>query len=645
MCGITGFLDFATDKDLAELESRAQSMADTLRHRGPDGKGVWADPEAGIAFGHRRLSIIDLSEAGHQPMTSANDRYVLSYNGEIYNAPELRREMEREGHAFRGHSDTEVLVEMIATRGLDKTLPELIGMFAFSLWDRKTRTLSLVRDRIGIKPLYWGQFGRVFLFASELKAIRAHPVFSAEIDRGALVSLLRHNYVRAPHSIYRGVSKLGPGEMLTVTADGEPVITNYWTLDPDHAGAFAGGDQDETSMINELEGLIKDAVGRRMISDVPLGAFLSGGVDSSLVTAMMQAGSSTAIRTFTIGFDQRDYDEAVHAKAVAAHLGTDHTELYVDPSMGRDLIPRLPQMFDEPFADASQIPTYLVSELTRRHVTVALSGDGGDENFAGYTRYLWADRIWKHLESLPRPIRKLGAAGIRTLSPASWDKIISMLPKRFRAPQAGERLYKMADILPADSIDAVYRGLISQWQTPGVAVPNGTEPGGLLWDDGLAKVIPDAITRMQYLDTLTYLPDDILTKVDRASMAVSLEARVPLLDHRIVEYAWRMPRALKVKNGVGKYPLREILYKYVPREMIERPKQGFAVPIGDWLRGPLRDWGEDLLSEKRLAEGGYFNPAPIRRFWTEHQSGRRNRQYQLWGPLMFQAWLESTGAP
>jgi asparagine synthase (glutamine-hydrolysing) len=534
---------------------------------------------------------------------------------------------------------------MIATRGLDKTLPELIGMFAFSLWDRKTRTLSLVRDRIGIKPLYWGQFGRVFLFASELKAIRAHPVFSAEIDRGALVSLLRHNYVRAPHSIYRGVSKLGPGEMLTVTADGEPVITNYWTLDPDHAGAFAGGDQDETSMINELEGLIKDAVGRRMISDVPLGAFLSGGVDSSLVTAMMQAGSSTAIRTFTIGFDQRDYDEAVHAKAVAAHLGTDHTELYVDPSMGRDLIPRLPQMFDEPFADASQIPTYLVSELTRRHVTVALSGDGGDENFAGYTRYLWADRIWKHLESLPRPIRKLGAAGIRTLSPASWDKIISMLPKRFRAPQAGERLYKMADILPADSIDAVYRGLISQWQTPGVAVPNGTEPGGLLWDDGLAKVIPDAITRMQYLDTLTYLPDDILTKVDRASMAVSLEARVPLLDHRIVEYAWRMPRALKVKNGVGKYPLREILYKYVPREMIERPKQGFAVPIGDWLRGPLRDWGEDLLSEKRLAEGGYFNPAPIRRFWTEHQSGRRNRQYQLWGPLMFQAWLESTGAP
>ena len=641
MCGIAGFVGPPDER--ARLEETARTMADTLLHRGPDDAGVWADGEVGAAFGHRRLSIVDLSAAGHQPMVSANGRMVLTYNGEAYNAAEIRRELEGLGHNFRGHSDTEVIAEGCAEWGVDGLTPRLIGMFAFALWDRESRTLSLVRDRVGIKPLYWGRFGGTVLFASELKAMRAHPAFEDRIDRDAIVSLLRHNYIRGPGSIYQGVAKLAPGHVLRLAADGAASEHCYWDLDAIARNGVADDGMPRTgndpeAVLAELDALLRDAVAKRMIADVPLGAFLSGGIDSSTVVALMQAQSTRAVRTFTIGFDEAGYDEAQQAKAVAAHLGTDHTELYVNPALARDVIPRLPEWFDEPFADASQIPTYLVSKLTRNHVTVALSGDGGDEVFAGYTRYLWADAIWKRLRRLPHALRRAAAGGVRALPPHAWDSLLGALPPRLRPPQGGERMHKIADILPQDSIDTVYRALISQWQDPACGVTGGTEPGGILFDDGLTARHPDAIARMQVLDTLTYLPDDILTKMDRASMAVSLEARVPLLDHRVIEFAWSLPRGLHTRNRQGKWLLRQILNKYVPRELVERPKQGFAVPIGAWLRGPLRDWAEHLLDERRLREDGFFQADAIRALWDEHLSGRRNRQYQLWGPLMFQAW-------
>ena len=643
MCGIAGFKGPPDQR--GRMEATARAMADTLLHRGPDDAGVWADGETGVAFGHRRLSIVDLSPAGHQPMVSANGSMVLTYNGEVYNAAEIRSELEELGHAFRGHSDTEVIAEGCAEWGVDALTPRLIGMFAFALWDRQSRTLSLVRDRVGIKPLYWGRFGGTVVFASELKAMRAHPAFEGRIDRDAIVSLLRHNYIRGPGSIYQGVAKLAPGHILRIAADGTASEHCYWDFEAIARNGMAR-DDDPEAILAELDTLLRDAVAKRTIADVPLGAFLSGGIDSSTVVALMQAQSTRPVRTFTIGFDEAGYDEAQSAKAVAAHLGTDHTELYVDPGLGRDVIPRLPELFDEPFADASQIPTYLVSQLTRNHVTVALSGDGGDEVFAGYTRYLWADAIWQRLQPLPRGVRGAVAIGLRALPPNAWDSLMSVVPRRLRPPQAGERIHKIADILPQDSIDTVYRALISQWQDPARGVVGGSEPGGILFDDGLAARHPDAIARMQVLDTLTYLPDDILTKVDRASMAASLEARVPLLDHRVIEFAWSLPRCLHTRNRQGKWLLRQTLNKYVPRELVERPKQGFAVPIGAWLRGPLRDWAEHLLDERRLREDGFFQADAIRRLWDEHQSGRRNRQYQLWGPLMFQAWHDhSVGTP
>ena len=461
MCGVTGFVDLKRETTRADLESLARNMAATLRHRGPDDSGVWVDESVGVALGHQRLSIIDLSAAGHQPMVSASGRYVLCYNGEVYNADELRSELEPLGHTFRGHSDTEVIVEGCAAWGLDAVLPRLIGMFALALWDRENRVLTLARDRLGIKPMYWGQAGSTLLFGSELKSLRAHPAFDAGIDRDALVSLLRHNYVRGPHSIYRGIKKLAPGHVATFGETGEAKIEPFWDLAP-LAEAPAKDLGNEAETLQALETLLRDAVKRRMVADVPLGAFLSGGIDSSTVVALMQSQSDRPVRTFTIGFNEAGYDEAKHAKAVAAHLGTDHTELYVDPALGRDVIPRLPEWFDEPFADASQIPTFLVSELTRRHVTVALSGDGGDEVFAGYTRYLWADAIWDRLRLLPRGARRGAAAGLRALSPRTWDSLLRLAPARLRPPQAGERIHKMADILPRDSIDNVYRSLISQ---------------------------------------------------------------------------------------------------------------------------------------------------------------------------------------
>jgi asparagine synthase (glutamine-hydrolysing) len=634
MCGIAGFLDFRRRRSGEQLASLARTMADTMTYRGPDDSGAWSDERAGVAFGHRRLSIVDLSPAGHQPMVSASGRTVICYNGEVFNADELRPELEARGIRFRGHSDTEVILEGCEAWGVEACVKRLIGMFAFALWD--SEALWLVRDRLGIKPLYWSRTPGAFLFGSELRSLRAHPDFSPAIDRSAVVGFLRFNYVPGPASIFAGTEHLRPGHWLRVSAAGEVRQGAFWSMAEIAARSGSRAPIEENEAVEQVDRLLHDAVRRRLVSDVPLGAFLSGGVDSSTVVALMQAHSATKVRTFTVGFDLGAYDESSHAAAVAAHLGTDHTSLRTDGAAARDLVPAIADWFDEPFADSSQIPTYLVSRLTRQHVTVALSGDGGDEVFAGYTRYLWTHDLWRTIRRLPSGVRQALAGGIRLLPAAAWNDLAKVIPARRRPPQLGERLYKVADILPAPTIDAVYDRLVSLWIDPksGVVGAPSCPPAVD------AAFVSDPTDRMQFLDTVGYLPDDILTKVDRTSMAVSLEARVPLLDHRLVELLWRLPPSLKIRNGQGKWLLRQVLYRYVPRQLIERPKQGFAAPIGDWLRGPLRDWAEGLLSEQRLRREGYLEPAPIRTLWQEHVSGRRNRQYQLWGPLMFQAWLD-----
>lgn len=587
MCGIAGFLKRPETAASVDWDAIACAMAEPLAHRGPDDRGVWCDREAGIALAHRRLSIVDLSPAGHQPMASADGRFVLTYNGEIYSAPAMRTALEAAGVRFRGTSDTEVLVEAIAAWGLDHTLPKLIGMFAFGVWDRQARTLSIVRDRLGIKPLYWTQANGYVLFGSELKALEVHPSWRPALDRGALAAFMRHNYIPSPFSIYRGVSKLEPGMVATFGGDGEPSLRRYWDL----RGIARDGRQHRArwndDALDALDALLKDAVRCRMIADVPLGALLSGGIDSSLVTALMQAQSTTPIRTFSIGFADDAYNEAPYARAIAEHLGTDHTELYVEPDHALEIVPRLAEWWDEPFADSSQVPTALVCELTRRHVTVVLSGDGGDELFCGYTRYA-------HGASLRR-----------------WS-----------------------------NRDATYRQMLSHWTDPSSLVIGATESRGRLWDPDAAKTVPDFVERMQYLDTLTYLPDDILTKVDRASMAFSLEARVPLLDHRVVERSWELPAEAKRHKGEGKRALRQLLARYVPPSLFERPKMGFGAPIEHWLRGPLRAWADRLLDPARLDRQRLLQPAPIRERWEAHLAGKANWAYPLWNVLMFQAWID-----
>lgn len=615
-------------------------MTGSLFHRGPDGDGIWVDEAASIGFGHRRLAIVDLSEAGRQPMVSADGRWVVTYNGEIYNANDLRSELEGEGARFRGHSDTEVLVEACARWGVEATLPRLIGMFAFGLWDTRDRCLYLVRDRLGIKPLYWAEFGDLFLFGSELKALRAHAGWTPDVDRDSLSAYMRHNYVPGPATIYRQVQKLEPGYMLVVPAGGGCRTQPYWRLqDVAREGQANRCTLDADAAVDELERVLGDAVRRRMVADVPLGAFLSGGIDSSLVVALMQANSDQPVRTFSIGFREHGYDEARYAREVAAHLGTDHTELYVEARHAMDTIPRLAEMFDEPFADSSQIPTLLVSEMTRKHVTVALSGDGGDELFAGYTRYFQAAGLLPVIGGLPGGLRRAVAAAIRSLPPAGWSALFGLVPGRWRPPQPGDKMHKLADVLSGTE-ESYYRTLVSHWTEPDRLVLGGSERRGLLWDRSVETIVPDAIERMQYLDTLTYLPDDILTKVDRTSMAVSLEARVPLLDHRVAAFAWSLPPAFKVRDGGGKWLLRQLLLKHVPGRLVDRPKMGFGVPIDAWLRGPLRDWAEDLLSPDRLRDDGYFDPAQVREIWAEHLCGGRNWQYLIWDVLMFQLWKD-----
>jgi asparagine synthase (glutamine-hydrolysing) len=651
MCGIAGYLTGPRQMSRDELRGTVLRMADTLRLRGPDDGGAWVDVDAGIALGHRRLAIIDLSVEGHQPMHSACGRYVIVFNGEIYNYKTIRRELERESQgpsiAWRGHSDTEVALAAISRWGIEAAVKQFIGMFAFVLWDRTERVLHLVRDRMGEKPLYYGRMGGSILFGSELKALRAHPAFKGEIDRDALALYLRHNCIPAPYSIYRGIYKLPPGTMLAVSGREAsfPAPVQYWSAreaaERGMAEPFTGSTEEA---IAALDGLLRDAVRFQMVADVPLGAFLSGGVDSSTVVALMQAQSDRPVKTFTIGFKEADYNEALHAKAVAACLGTEHTELYVTPAEAMAVIPKLPDLYDEPFADSSQIPTFLVSELARRSVTVSLSGDGGDELFAGYNRYFWGRSIWKKLGWMPRSLRAAAAAVLTAVPPQSWDRVFGvagpLLPSAIKQRNPGDKIHKLAEILAAESPEAMYRGLASHWKDPASVVLGAREPPTALTDRRLWSNLPDFTQRMMYLDTVTYLPDDILVKVDRASMGVSLEARIPFLDHRVVEFAWRLPLSMKVRDGEGKWLLRQVLYRYVPKELIERPKTGFGLPIDAWLRGPLRDWAEDLLDKKRLSEEGFFDPLPVREKWKEHLSGTRNWQHYLWDVLMFQAWVD-----
>lgn len=649
MCGIAGFLEQPPCSSQSESLDRVTKMAHTLRHRGPDDAGAWADAAAGIALGHRRLSVVDLSATGHQPMPSACGRYVVSFNGEIYNFRSLRAELEQSGHRFRGHSDTEVLLAAITRWGVEGALARANGMFALALWDRQERVLFLARDRLGEKPLYYGWIGPRFLFASELKALCAHPDFRPVINRDAVALYLRHNYIPAPFSVYQDVAKLPPGTLLAVRAEaasvrGAPV--RYWSArtaaESGVANPWVGT---ESEALAQLDDLLRDAIRMRMEADVPLGAFLSGGIDSTTVVALMQAQSTRPVRTFTIGFHEGGYNEAESAAEVARRLGTDHTELYVTPAEAMAVIPRLPALYDEPFADASQIPTFLVSQLARRHVTVSLSGDGGDELFGGYNRYFWGRSIWRKVGWLPAAWRRTAARTLTAVSPESWDTgfraLGPFLPGRLRQRNPGDKLHKLAQVLAVSDPEALYRGLISQWHDPAAVVPGAGEPPTTLTDRSQWANLDDFTLQMMYLDTVTYLPDDILVKVDRASMGVSLEARVPLLDHRVVEFAWRLPLAMKIRDGQGKWLLRQVLYQYVPREIMERPKMGFGVPIDAWLRGPLRDWAETLLDAKRLQEEGLFHPQPIRTRWTEHLSGQRNWQYSLWGVLMFQAWLDA----
>jgi asparagine synthase (glutamine-hydrolysing) len=649
MCGVAGLLFAGQASDDALAASRAMTSA--IASRGPDDQGHWIDAPNGVVLGHRRLAIVDLSPAGHQPMHSASGRYVIAYNGEIYNHLELRRDLESHGRApaWRGHSDTETLLAGIDAWGLQETLTRSIGMFVIALWDREQRTLTLARDRLGEKPLHYGWQGQgdkaVFLFGSELKALRAHPAFNGEIDRNVLALFMRHNYVPGTNTIHRGIARVPPGCLLTVSLSQRiPKITRYWSaVDTVRDGATQNRLATITpeSAVDRLEALLKSAVAQQMVADVPLGAFLSGGVDSSTIVALMQVQSSRPVKTFTIGFHEAGYNEAEHAKAVAEHLGTDHTELYVTPQEAMAVIPRLPTMYDEPFADSSQIPTFLVSELARRHVTVSLSGDAGDELFSGYNRYLVASGLWNKLSRLPMSLRKTAARSITALSPDTWSALFGWLPSPRFQNRFGDKLHKGAGVLGSQNIDELYHTLVSHWTEPQQLVRGSHEPATLLTGDRPDLTGLDPVERMMALDLITYLPDDILAKVDRAAMAVSLETRVPLLDHRVVEFAWQLPQSLKMRDGVGKWALRQVLYRYVPQHLIDRPKMGFGVPIDVWLRGPLRDWAEALMDESRLRREGYFDPAPIRQKWTEHLDGSRNWAYHLWDVLMFQAWLET----
>lgn len=647
MCGISG----AIDRNLSE-ESWVQilrRMGKALEHRGPDAGAIWFDAAAGVGFSHRRLSIIDLSPQGAQPMLSSSGRFSIVFNGEIYNFLTLRNDLTSIGHCFRGHSDTEVVLAAFELWGIEPTLRRLVGMFAFALWDRDQNRLYLGRDRFGEKPLYYGWQKGAFLFGSELKALRSHPSWEGRVNRNALALFLRYNYIPAPHTIYEGIFKLSPGTLMTIEpGNPKPLeVCTYWSAVEAAENGFQRPFTGSTSdAINELESLLKASVAGQMLADVPLGAFLSGGIDSSLVVALMQSQAPAPVKTFTIGFEDKNFDEAPQAAAISRHLGTDHTELYVSSNEIVSAIPKLPSMYDEPFADASQLPTFLVAKMARQHVTVSLSGDAGDELFGGYNRHVWGPVLWRRLSYLPQGLRLTMSRAMLSVPPKRWDETFGLLsaclPSRLRVRTPGDKVQKLASILGVATPSDMYRKLVSHWDTPASIVRDALEPSSQSLEGFAGINHMDLAHQMMLADTVTYLPDDILVKVDRATMGVSLESRAPYLDHRVVEFAWRLPMALKIRDGESKWALRQVLYRYVPKELIERPKSGFGLPIGDWLRSPLRDWAESLLDESRLTNEGYFDPAPIRKKWQEHLKGDHNWQYHLWSVLMFQAWLEES---
>jgi asparagine synthase (glutamine-hydrolysing) len=646
VCGITGFWETrSANRD--QVERRIAAMTTAIAHRGPDDEGAWWDGEGGPVIGFRRLAILDLSPAGHQPMASRSGRFTIAFNGEIYNFRDLKAALAAEGWTFRGGSDTEVILAAAEHWGVDRLWERIWGMFAIALWDAATRRLHLVRDRLGKKPLYYGSVAGTLLFGSELKALRAHPAWGASIDRDALAAFFRYGHVPGDRSIYGGVSKVPPGAAVTFDAPGaSPQVRTYWSaLDVAREGVAARpATVDSVEAGWELEALLGDAVARRMIADVPLGAFLSGGIDSSLIVALM-AQQSTQVRTFTIGFDEAGYDEAAAARAVADVLGTDHTEFRVTPALAREVIPRLPTLYDEPFADSSQIPTLLVSELARQHVTVALSGDGGDEAFGGYLRYQFLPATIARTARVPGAVRRAAAAGLRAFAPSTWDRAFAaaaaVLPRTARQARPGEKLHKLANVLASDSADEAYLRTVSIWPAPASLVIDAHDAGPT-WDPAaMAAAFPDTLDRLMALDTVTYLPDDILVKVDRATMGVSLESRAPMLDHRVIAWAWRQPPSLKIADRRGKWILREVLARHVPREIFERPKMGFAIPVGAWLRGPLRPWAEELLDPVRLRREGYLRPEAVTAVWKAHLAGGGTHEARLWSVLMFEAWLEA----
>jgi len=644
MCGFAGFLG-DTGISEGEFPQVLTQMGDAIKHRGPDDSGIWLNKKSDIGLVHRRLSILDLSAAGHQPMISPCKRFVLVYNGEIYNHREIRTELERRGGHFdwAGHSDTETLLAALRHWGIEGALSRLNGMFAFALWDDSEKSLILARDRMGEKPLYYGYHEGVFLFGSELKALEAYPGWKGEIDRDALTLFLRHNYVPAPWSIYKGIHKLHPAHYLVVREGAEQLFKPvcYWNIHAIAENGISHNKCDSKELIDELDVTMNRAIKYRMESDVPLGAFLSGGFDSSAVVAMMQSQSSKPVKTFSIGFNEKAYNEADHAKLVAEHLGTEHTELYVTPEEAMAVIPKLPHIYDEPFSDSSQIPTFLVSQLARQHVTVSLSGDGGDELFCGYNRYVMGYNMWQNLQRVP-PMGRRFISWLLLRAPGhSLEVMQRILPRRYRVSSLADRLPKLAEVLVHNDGKSFYQDLISHWKKPDQVVIDAKEPDNITMLFDKINNISDYKGQMMLLDMMTYLPDDILTKVDRASMAVSLEARVPMLDHELIEFSWKIPMESKLRAGQGKWLLRQVLYKYVPQKIMERPKMGFGVPIEQWLRGPLREWGEELLDEKRICDEGFFDPKLIRKKWNEHISGSARWHYLLWDVLMFQAWRES----
>ncbi len=644
MCGLTGFLGQSPHVPTEDLDRTLVHMSGAIAARGPDASGVWSDSEVGIGLAHRRLAILEPSAAGAQPMHSHSGRYVVAFNGEIYNHMDLRNELQIFGHVnWRGQSDTETLVEGFARWGVEGTLRRANGMFAFALWDRKERVLTLGRDRVGEKPLYYGWQGKgpdaIFLFGSDLSALRRHPAFRAAIDRDALALFLRHNYIGGAHSIYTGMHKLLPGHILSLSCkQREPILHQWWSVSAvacrGIAHPFLGSPEEA---VDQLEALIRTAVKRQMVADVPVGAFLSGGIDSSTIVALMQEQSARSVKTFSIGFNERGYNEAQHAKAVASHLGTDHTDLYVTAQHAIDVLPQLPRLYSEPFADASQIPTFLVSQLARQQVTVSLSGDGGDELFGGYPRHRMTTVLWNKALRLPPPIRAAFASAVTSVPAKALDCLGSLLS----FARTADKFHKGAILLRSNDLSEFYRRIVSHSHDPASIVIGCSDPYTILSNVVEPSSHLGAVDHIMALDMLSFLPDGILTKLDRASMGVSLETRIPLLDHRVVEFAWSLPIKMKLRRGVAKWPLRQVLYRHVPQSLVERPKMGFSVPIDAWLRGPMRDWAESLLCESRLRNEGYFDPIPIRRKWEEHLKGERNWQHHLWGVLMAQSWLEA----